>query len=62
MEKGLRSLQPRGLCVEVLYEEGIQASGTPGNEVTFLKTDSSRTEPLQTRHPHASDSPVASLL
>ena len=27
MEKGLRSLQPRGLCVKVLYEEGIPARG-----------------------------------
>ena len=44
MEKGLRSLQPRGLCVEVLYEEGFE-QGDPRKvrHLTFLTTDSNRT-------------------
>jgi hypothetical protein len=45
MEKGLRSLQPRGLCVEVLYEEGFE-QGDPRKvrHLTFLTTDSNRTQ------------------
>lgn len=47
MEKGLRSLQPRGLCVEVLYEEGIQARGPQEMKSLSENRFQQNSEPLQ---------------